>query len=183
MAFEEFSSYGGANFNLLNIRVKDKKDQEKYINGWKQRYAKVFKEGEEDQAFLWSIRVYKALKEIFTSSSFYLESLIAKESRSWTGFYFLSYYSLFHAVRSCVTLIPEESIEHLSKITHSKIINVFNSHFCQKAPNIISAKITEFFNLLKFLRERNTILIICRLMTFYMAIKATISQISFYQVI
>lgn len=153
MAFEEFSKYSAINFSHLNAQVQDKKVQEKYIFDWKQRYAKVFKEGGKEQAFLWNIRAHKALKEAFTSSSFYLESLIAKESRSWAAFYFLSYYSIFHALLSCVFLIPDESIKNLSEITHSKTIKVFSSHFCEKKPKIINNKIVELFSLLKFLRE------------------------------
>jgi hypothetical protein len=44
-------------------------------------------------------------------------------------------------------------MENLSVIKHSKMIKVFDSHFCTKKPNIINCKIVEVYALLKFLRE------------------------------
>lgn len=153
MGIEEFSKYIGVNCSHLNQRIPCKKDQEKFTRNWQQRFARVFKEGSEEQTFIWNIRVHKALKEIFTSSSFYQESLIAKESNSWASFFFLSYYSLFHALLCCVYMVPEESIDKLSEITHSKLIKVFKSHFCDKHPHVINEKIVELFYLARFKRE------------------------------
>lgn len=93
------------------------------------------------------------MKEVFTATCFYQESLIAKESRSWASFFFLSYYSLFHSLMSCVVLLPSESIEKLSEITHTKLINVFKSHFSDQSPYIIRKDIGDVFYMFKYLRE------------------------------
>lgn len=142
-----------ANFSHLLYRVRDKKDQDKYVNKWNQHYVNSIKNSGPEELFKWNIRVHKSLKEVFTSVSFYQESLIAKESKSWSAFFFLSYYSLFHSLLSCVVLIPSESIENLSKITHTKLINIFKSTFCDQSPSIIRGDIDKLFFLLKYMRE------------------------------
>ncbi len=142
-----------ANFGHLLYRVKDKSEQEKYVNRWNQHYIKSIKNSGPEELFKWNIRVHKSLKEVFTSVSFYQESLIAKESKSWSAFFFLSYYSLFHSLLSCVVLIPSESIEKLSQLTHTKLIKVFKSTFCDQKPNIIRDDVDELFFMLKYMRE------------------------------
>ena len=142
-----------ANFGHLLYRVRDKKEQDKYVNRWNQHYVNLIKSSGPEELFKWNIRVHKSLKEVFTSVAFYQESLIAKESKSWSAFFFLSYYSLFHSLLSCVVLMPSESIEKLSQITHTKLIKIFKSTFCDQAPNIIRGDVDELFFLLKYMRE------------------------------
>jgi hypothetical protein len=142
-----------ANFSHLMQRVSSPGDQEKFTNQWSQHYANAFKNSEPQAQFEWNIRVYKSLKEVFTATSFYQESLIAKESGSWSAFYFLSYYSLFHALLANVVLIPSESVENLSQITHTKLIALFNSTFSANKPHIIRRDIKEVFFMFKYLRE------------------------------
>jgi len=141
------------NFGHLIQRVNDKATQDKFTNQWSQHYAQAIKNSGPEALFEWNIRVYKSLKEVFTSTCFYQESLIAKESRSWSAFFFLSYYSLFHALMANVVLVPSESIEKLSLITHTKLINLFKSTFCDQKPNIIRGDIGDLFYMLKYLRE------------------------------
>ncbi|SIQ52701.1 hypothetical protein [Marinobacterium stanieri] len=153
MAFEDYTEYVSSNFELLNKRVSKPSDQKKYIDSWKSKYAAHFKSNPPEENFLWNIRVHKALKEIFTASTMYQESLIAKESRSWTSFCFLSYYSLFHGLLSCAYLLPSENINKLSEITHTKLLNIFKSNFVSAKPNIIDEGVCEAFVVFKYLRE------------------------------
>jgi hypothetical protein len=153
LAFEDYTKYRYSNFDQLNERLSVPNEQKKYIDSWKSKYTKHFKNSTPEESFLWNIRVHKALKEIFSASSMYQESLIAKESRSWTSFYFLSYYSLFHGFFSCVYLLPSENIDKLSEITHSKLLNVFKSNFVSVKPKIIDESICEAFSIFKYLRE------------------------------
>ncbi|TEB05589.1 hypothetical protein Psch_02630 [Pelotomaculum schinkii] len=153
MAFENYTEYSYSNFSSLNQRVSDSKEQKKYIDSWKNKYADYFKKHPPEESFLWNIRVHKSLKEVFSSSAMYQESLVAKESRCWASFYFLSYYSLFHAFLACVYMLPNESLDNLSEITHSKLVNVFNSTFCSGRPQIIDESVCEVFSILKYLRE------------------------------
>jgi hypothetical protein len=152
LAFEDYVKYY-ANFDRLNQRVPDVNEQKKYIDLWKSRYAAQFKNNKPEESFLWNIRVHKSLKEVFCASAMYEESLVAKESCSWTSFYFLSYYSLFHAFLACVYMLPNESLENLSEITHSKLLNIFKANFCLAKPNIIDESVCDIFPVLKYLRE------------------------------
>ena len=153
MSFEDYTAYITSNFEKLNQRVSVPKEQKKYIDSWKSKYTDHFKKSEPKEYFLWNIRVHKALKEVFSASAMYQESLVAKESRSWSSFYFLSYYSLFHGFLSCVYLLPNESLVNLSEITHSKLVNVFKSNFCSAKPKIVDESICEAFSIFKYLRE------------------------------
>ena len=153
MAFEDYTKYVSSNFDHLNARVTSLADQKKYIETWKGKYSSHFKASPPEEAFLWNIRLHKGLKGLFSSSTHYQESLIAKESKCWSSFYFLSYYSLFHAFLSCVYLLPSEELRNLSEINHSKLLNIFKSHFCSEKPNIIDEKVCELFSVLKYLRE------------------------------
>lgn len=153
MAFEDYTAYITSNFDILNERVSTPEEQKKYLDSWKSKYAEHFKKSDPKENFLWNIRVHKALKEIFSATAMYQESLIAKESHSWTSFYFLSYYSLFHGFLSCVYLLPNENLDNLSEITHSKLVNIFKSNFVSAKPYIIDGEICEAFSILKYLRE------------------------------
>ena len=153
MGFEDYTLYRTSNFSCLNERVTVQKEQKKYIESWKSKYTKLFKTSPPEENFIWNIRVHKALKGIFSASAMYEESLIAKESRSWTSFYFLSYYSLFHSFLSCAYLLPSEDIDKLSEITHTKLLNVFKSNFVNAKPKIIDSTICTAFSIFKYLRE------------------------------
>jgi hypothetical protein len=54
---------------------------------------------------------------------------------------------------SCVVLLPSESIESLSKITHTKLVKVFKSVFCDQYPGIIRPDVGDLFFMLKYMRE------------------------------
>lgn len=153
MGFENYTIYSNSNFDRLNQRVPDSIEQKKYIELWKSKYADHFKSNEPKESFLWNIRVHKSLKEVFSASAMYLESLVAKESYSWSSFYFLSYYSLFHALLACVYMLPNESLQKLSEINHSKLFNVFRSTFSLAKPKIIDERVCKVFSILKYLRE------------------------------
>ncbi|HIF9171893.1 TPA: hypothetical protein ACX6PS_000527 [Photobacterium damselae] len=142
-----------ANFGHLLYRVRDVSKQDKYVNKWTRTYTEMIKKGGAEEIYLWDIRIHKSLKEVFTAVCFYQESLIAKESKSWTSFFFLSYYSLFHSLMSCVVLLPTESVDNLSKITHTKLIKLFKSQFSDQKPHMIREDIGDVFYMFKYLRE------------------------------
>jgi len=153
MSFEDHSQYFVSNFSHLNRRLGSEKEISSYQSKWIEKYTGVFKHCKARTTIDWDVRTSKSLKEVFTSASFYMEAQLAKKSNSWSAFYFLSYYSLFHALLANVYLLPEEKLESLSEITHSKLINVFYSTFSNAKPNIINGKIKELFELLKYARE------------------------------
>lgn len=142
-----------ANFGHLIYRVREISEQDKYVNRWTKAYTEMIKKGGSEEVYQWDIRIHKSLKEVFTATSFYQEALIAKEANSWAAFFFLSYYSLFHSLMSCVVLLPSESIENLSKITHTKLIKLFKAQFSDQKPHMIREDIGDVFYMFKYLRE------------------------------
>jgi hypothetical protein len=150
---KNFSKYIGNDFCFLANQLGDDAAQQKYIEAWRQKYSPVFKKYDERKVIEWDIRVARALKGVFTSAAFYVEGEEAKKSLSWTSYYFLSYYSLFHAMLSAIYLLPDENIDSLVNITHSKIRNLFFSVFCNNNNNIISKDAGELYDILKFARE------------------------------
>lgn len=153
MPFEEFSQYSVSNFSHLNRKLMNEKDIHRYHSQWIEKYTRVFKGSKAKTVIDWDVRTSKSLKEVFTSAAFYMEAQSAKKSNSWSAFYFLSYYSLFHALLANVYLLPDEKLESLSEITHSKLINVFYSTFSNAKPYIVNGKIKEMFEVLKYARE------------------------------
>ena len=131
----------------------DKKVQKQFVDMWKGIYKKQFIDSAPCEGYVWNIRCYRALKEIFSSAAMFGESLVAKDSKCWASFYFTSYYSLFHAFLACVFLLPSESLEKLSDITHSKLLNIFRSSFCNGKFKIIDESICTAFSILRYQRE------------------------------
>lgn len=152
MAFEGLLPYY-SNFDMLNKLLPDKSIQRKFVDSWKGKYKSEFLDHDPSFAYLWNIRTYKALKEIFSSAELFGESLAAKESNCWASFYFTSYYALFHSFLACVFLLPGESLESLSNITHSKLLHVFQNSFCKGNYKIIDESICTAFTILKYQRE------------------------------
>ncbi|EPR07748.1 hypothetical protein [Ruminiclostridium papyrosolvens] len=154
MAFEIHIPDGlVANFELLNKNIPDEKEQTKYYNNWMSRYSKIFKSCDENKLIEWTIRTRKSLKEIATSSTFFTEAQFAFQNGIYSAYYFLSYYSLFHAMLSTLYLDDKETVEKLININHSKVINCFSSNFAIGKKPIISFNAREHFETLKFLRE------------------------------
>ena len=153
MPFENHSQYNTTNFSHLNRKLKDEKEISRYHSKWVEKYTFVFKNCKAKTVIDWDVRTSKSLKEIFTSAAFYMESRLARRCQSWSAFYFLSYYSLFHALLANVYLLPDEKLEALSEITHTKLVNVFHSTFSNAKPYIVNHKIKELFDVLKYARE------------------------------
>lgn len=152
MGFEKFSPYL-IDFSVLNSNLSDPLEQEKYHQKWISRYNKVFKSGTDEEVIIWSIRLRRCMKEIFTSAAFYVEAKHVKNQNCFTSFYFLSYYSLFHGLLAVLCLDDNITKEYLLDIKHTKVINQFFNNFCNLKHPIIDTKIKEHFEQLKFMRE------------------------------
>lgn len=137
MSFENRSEYSAVNFSLLNEKLGNASTVDAYYSNWMGKYAKVFRGCKARTVIDWDVRTSKSLKEVFTASAFFLEAKACRKINAWSSFYYLSYYSLFHALLANVYLLPEESMDSLSDINHSKLINVFNSVCVNTSPKII----------------------------------------------
>jgi hypothetical protein len=153
MSFEAHSKYSSTRFSLLNERLNSESAIDRYYSKWTEKYAAVFKGCKARTAIDWDVRTSKSLKEIFTAVAFYVEAQACKKLNAWSAFYFLSYYSLFHALLANVYLLPEEQLQSLSEITHTKLINVFYSTFANSKPKIMNGEVKSLFEVLKWTRE------------------------------
>ena len=74
MSFQNFSNYRFA-FNRLDSKLASPDAQKRYYNKCMQKYATIFK-GEEkvSVAVEWDLRCRKALREIFSSATFFIEA-------------------------------------------------------------------------------------------------------------
>ncbi|WP_367888467.1 hypothetical protein [Bacillus wiedmannii] len=150
MAFEKYSEYTCVNFNLLNKNL-NTNQQGLYYSQWKKKYDKIL--AGNNAIIEWDIRSRKALKEIATSATFFKEAELVRKSNCYSAYYFLCYYSLFHAMLSTLYLNCENELEKLINISHKKVQSIFVSTYRTKNNPIISTDINKHFTLLKSLRE------------------------------
>lgn len=121
MSFKDFSSYNFG-FNRLDAKLKNSDDQNKYYNKWMKKYNKIFKSKEKSLIVIeWDLRCRKALHEIFSSATFFIEAKKNLEMKCFSSYYFCLYYSLFHAIYSSIFLDVESDINKLLSITHKKL--------------------------------------------------------------
>jgi len=153
MSFADFSSYRFG-FNRLDSKLKISDDQKKYYNKWMKKYAEIFKSEEKSLiAIEWDLRCRKALREIFSSATFFIEAKKNLEMKCFSSYYFCLYYSLFHAIYSSIFLDVESDINKLLSITHRNIINVFISAFGNSKNDIMTRDIDALFINFKYKRE------------------------------
>lgn len=153
MSFRDFSSYI-FDFDRLDGKMPDAGAQNKYYNKWMKRYAGAFR-GEDGRmaAIEWDLRCRKALREIFSSATFYVEAKKGLEMRCFSSYYFCLYYSLFHAIYSGIFLDAGYGIGKLLNVTHRNIINMFLRSFGSSKHDIMPNDIGALFTGLKYRRE------------------------------
>lgn len=153
MAFQDLSEYVNVNFDRLDKFIPDTVKQKQYYQIQYNHYNKLFKASNDLAILLWDIRLQKALKEVFTSASFYIESLFCMQNNYLNSYFYLSYYSLFHAILSVLYLEPSLQIKDVFQIGHEKAINQFCSFYCKGKKQIMSDEIQKEFSLLRYYRE------------------------------
>lgn len=153
MSFADFSCYH-VDFDRLDAKLKSPDEQKKYYNKWMQKYAKVFKSDNGNlNAIEWDLRCRKAMREIFSSATFFIEAKKNLEMKCFSSYYFCLYYSLFHAIYSSIFLDADSDMNKLSSVTHRNIINIFISAFGNSKSDIMTKDIDVLFNNLKYRRE------------------------------
>lgn len=74
MSFRDFSEYI-MEFNRLDEKLQNPNMQKKYYDKWMKKYAEVFKcKNDNLKAIEWDLRCRKALREIFSSATFFIEA-------------------------------------------------------------------------------------------------------------
>lgn len=153
MSFGRFCKGVISDFQYIDKNIPDIKQQDKYYQKCTKDYSEISKRKNKKDIIEWSIRLRKTFKEILTSSLFYVESNKCLEYGLLSSYYYLRYYSLFHAMLGDLFLDKNQSIEELMKINHSKVVRCFTSNFCTKRFPIINSNIEEDFYTLQYMRE------------------------------
>ncbi len=151
--FKQYSQYSNVNFNLLDSYLSEQSSRDKYYNNIFKLFHTLFKDSKDIDFILWEVRILKSLKEVYTSALFYCESEVALKGKNLSSYFFLSYYSLFHAFLSVLYLDSTMSLDQLFEMTHDKVKKNFINLYCKGKREIISPDIEKEFELLKFYRE------------------------------
>lgn len=153
MSFMDYSEYRFS-FNRLDAKLQNSDRQKKYYEKWMKKYTEVFKCKKKNLiAIEWDLRCRKALREIFSSATFFIEAKKNLEMKCFSSYYFCLYYSLFHAIYSSIFLDVNSDINGLLNITHRNIINKFISAFGNSKSDIMTREIETLFISLKYKRE------------------------------
>ena len=153
MGFDSISDYACGSFNSIKGRLISDREQDNYYQKWMRNYSKLFKRNNSFEIIEWKVREWRAIKEIYASAIFYAESKIALKNRCMASYYFLLYYSLFHAMLSSICLDNTITLEQIKDINHSKVGNQFRNTYCHCKDSILSDDIYYLFNKFKYLRE------------------------------
>jgi hypothetical protein len=140
-------------FKHLNINLGSDVARQKYHDGWMQRYKSAMDGWKEYDVAIWSVRCRQSLKLCFSSAYFAIEADRARQDQVLASAYYLAYYSVLHAMWAVLYLHPEQSLENITDITHSKIAKVFHSWFSQPADSIIGYDSRKLAENLRFMRE------------------------------
>jgi hypothetical protein len=89
----------------------------------------------------------------FTATFFALGADEVGRQKIRVAEYYMAYYSMLHAMWAVVYLHPDQSTEHVTAMTHSKIANLFHSEFASGRSPIIVENVKELAADLRFLRE------------------------------
>ncbi|AIV79242.1 hypothetical protein X994_314 [Burkholderia pseudomallei] len=150
--FEQFFDYVSS-FIHLNINLGSEVACRRYHDEWMRKYRSAMEKWTEYDVAVWSIRCRQSLKLCFSATYFALSAEEAREAKALASAYYLAYYSILHAMWAVLFLHPEQSVESLTTLTHSKMANVFHSSFSHGKGNILRYNAKEMAEDLRFLRE------------------------------
>lgn len=156
MSFESIHDYIVGNFSHIQDKLNDNKKQDKYYQKWMQKYSKIFNTDDDLKIIDWKIREWRAIKEIYASAIIHMESELALNNGCITSYYFLLYYSLFHAMLSSICFDTNITLKQIADINHSKVGNQFKNTYCNGKNSILSEDIYTLFKSFKYLREYYT---------------------------
>lgn len=151
--FEEYIKDYRPKFSELSEYANGKKVVEKYFSSTKGNYKKAFDKNNNFNLKKFAIRYYRAKKKMYASSQMLIEAKKNKSSGCIIGYFFLCYYSLFHAIQSLLFLNPRIDNEKVLDLSHTEVKKYFEDFYCKGTGSIMPAKILEFFSVLKEYRE------------------------------
>lgn len=138
-------------FDFIEAEMNEE-NAEKMFNVWSAKYASCLKAADERKKMEMISRSVRARREMMTSAYLWAEALTVKEQGCISAYYFLRYYSLFHAMWSVLFLNPEED-KKLVEITHSKLKKVFCNYYANYDYCAFNKDLVDFFESTQEYRE------------------------------
>lgn len=143
MDFKSINKYAINNFESLATDDFPIEKQEEHCLRWLGDYSKISKTTDDKILIDWTIREWRAIKEIYAAAILFNEAKVSYDNRCMTACYFLLYYSLFHGMLSSLCYDINITLKQITEITHSNLGNTFKSTFCSRKKGIISPRIHE----------------------------------------
>lgn len=142
-----------SNFAHLEINLGSESECGQYHERWMRVYGAAMAAWADYDAVMWCVRVRQSLKLCFSATYFALVANQTREQGSLAASYYMAYYASMHAMWAVMYLHPNESVDKITDITHSKMANAFYSGFSQGNTPIIRMNSKELVEDLRFLRE------------------------------
>ena len=119
MVFEDYMSYS-CNLIDLSKYAEQKGIVQKYYGQLKGTYKSFFENATNIQKANWGIRMHRAQKEMLCSSQMLAEAQQSRGCGCIVGYFFLCYYSLFHAMQTNLFLNNKISDDEIIQLSHAK---------------------------------------------------------------
>lgn len=154
MSFSAFYQKDGHLFctNLIDLLIPEEKDQNNYYSDWMSKYKKKVYKCDPDVLAEWEIRTKKSIWELFSSSTILAEAECSLSNNCFVSFYFCLYYSLFHSMNALLYISPSMILDDVYRISHSQLLNSFESIYTGKHGMFDNSAIL-LFEKLKYMRE------------------------------
>ncbi|WP_274941054.1 hypothetical protein [Chordicoccus furentiruminis] len=147
---EHYKEYS-RDFSYLDAEL-NADNAEKMFDIWSSRYSRFLKNASEENKMEMISRSIRSRRELMTSALLWAEAKHTRGTGCISAYYYLRYYSLFHAMWSVLFLNPELD-RKIVEITHSKLKNVFCSYYAQYDYCVFDKDLAEFIESVKNYRE------------------------------
>lgn len=142
-----------SDFTHLNINLGSPAACKAYHDTWMKRYSSKMATWSELDIAVWGMRCRQSLKLSFSATFFALSADEVGRSKIKAGEFYLAYYAMLHAMWAVLYLHPDQSLQNVTSITHSKMANLYHSEFADGRGRIIVEHVKSLAEDLRFLRE------------------------------
>lgn len=127
--FEKYFEGCRSDFKYLEEGISEQ-EADKYYSHWMGKYKNYFKENTKIKTIDMGNRCLRAKREIITSASMFEEAKTAQKCGCISATYFLTYYSLFHAMWAVIFLNCDID-KSVAELTHSKLKKIFSDYYAR----------------------------------------------------
>ena len=138
-----------SNFELLELSLSED-EANKYYSDWIKKYKAYFKVDCEERTIIMANRSLRARREIISSAILLEEARISHDNGCISATYFLTYYSLFHAMWSVIFLNTDLK-NSVSEISHQRLMNLFCDYYTRN--NFFDMNMKTYILNMKDMRE------------------------------